>query len=169
MRAESRSRRLDATFLPSEVTKSFLRTHSARPRVDVKSATIGSKRTVDIEVGCSFLASARLGSMSACGTKRTSGDVRLESASLSGRLGSSAFRPSTTTVSTSLAGSCFSSESAPRPFHHGIRVRGGTIFRAALPSIERQVQADIRPHLIHRPARDIFPPLGGTRVFSYRV
>src|SRR6476660_2042451 len=83
--------------------------------------------------------------------------------------GSSAFRPSTTTVSTSLAGSCFSSESAPRPFHHGIRGRGGTIFRAALPSIERQVQADIRTHLIHRPARDIFPPLGGTRVFSYRV
>src|SRR6478672_8822131 len=103
------------------------------------------------------------------GTKRTSPDVRPESASLIGRLGSSAFRPSTTTVSTSLAGSCFSSESAPRPFHHGIRGRGGTIFRAALPSIERQVQADVRTHLIHRPARDIFPPLGGTRVFSYRV
>ena len=34
---------------------------------------------------------------------------------------------------------------------------------------ERQVQADIRTHLIHRPARDIFPPLGGARVFSYRV
>src|SRR5258705_1714 len=33
---------------------------------------------------------------------------------------------------------------------------GGTIFRAALPSIERQVQADMRTHLIHRPARDIF-------------
>src|SRR6187399_1573256 len=32
----------------------------------------------------------------------------------------------------------------------------------------RQVQADIR-HLIHRPARDIFPPLGGALVFSYRV
>src|SRR6478609_5591893 len=91
------------------------------------------------------------------------------SASLIGRLGSSAFRLSTTIVSMSLAGSCFSSESAPRPFHHGIRGRGGTIFRAALPSIERQVQADIRTHLIHRPARDIFPPLGGTRVFSYRV
>ena len=28
----------------------------------------------------------------------------------------------------SLTGSCFSSESAPRPFHHGIRRRGGTIF-----------------------------------------
>ena len=42
----------------------------------------------------------------------------------------------------SLTGSCFSSESAPRPFHHGIRGRGGTIYRAALPSDERQVQAD---------------------------
>src|ERR1700686_4688372 len=43
------------------------------------------------------------------------------SASLIGRSGSSTFRLSTTTVSMSLAGSCFSSESAPRPFHHGIR------------------------------------------------
>lgn len=82
--------------------------------------------------------------------------ARPMSASLIGHLGSSAFRLSTTTVSMSLAGSCFSSESAPRPFHHGIRGRGGTIFRAALPSIERQVQADMRTHLIHRPARDIF-------------
>jgi hypothetical protein len=48
-------------------------------------------------------------------------------------LGSSAFRPPTTTVSMSLTGSCFSSESAPRPFHHGIRGRGGTICSAALP------------------------------------
>ena len=38
-------------------------------------------------------------------------------------------------LSTSLAGSCFSSESAPGPFHHGIRERGGPIFRSALPSI----------------------------------
>ena len=64
------------------------------------------------------------------------------SASLIGRLGSSTFRLSTTAVSMSLAGSCFSSESAPRPFHHGIRGRGGTIYWAALPSDERQVQAD---------------------------
>ena len=56
------------------------------------------------------------------------------SASLIGRVGSSAFRPSTTAVSMSLAGSCFSTESAHRPFHHGIRRRGGTIFWAALPS-----------------------------------
>jgi len=58
------------------------------------------------------------------------------SASLIGRLRSSAFRLSTATVSMSLTGSCFSSESAPRPFHHGIRRRGGTIFTAALPSDE---------------------------------
>jgi hypothetical protein len=32
---------------------------------------------------------------------------------------------------------------------------------------ERQVQADIRSHLIRRPARDIIPPLGGARVSSY--
>jgi hypothetical protein len=67
------------------------------------------------------------------------------SASLIGRLGVKHFQ-TTTTVSMSLTGSCFSSESA------------------ALPSVERQVQADIRTHLIHRPARDIFPPLGGARV-----
>ena len=58
------------------------------------------------------------------------------SASLIGRLGSSAFRLSTTAVSMSLAGSRFSSESAPRPFHHGIRRRGGTIFAAALLSYD---------------------------------
>src|SRR5262245_57579272 len=55
------------------------------------------------------------------------------SASLIGRLRSSAFRLSTTAVSMSLAGSRFSSESARRPFHHGVRRRGGTIFTAALP------------------------------------
>ena len=56
------------------------------------------------------------------------------SASLIGRLGSSAFRLSTSAMSMSLTGSCFSSESAPGPFHHGIRGRGGTIYWAALPS-----------------------------------
>jgi hypothetical protein len=54
------------------------------------------------------------------------------SASLIGRFGSSAFRLSTTTVSMSPTGSRFSSESAPRPFHHGVRRRGGTIFGSAL-------------------------------------
>src|SRR3990172_7594121 len=97
----------------------------------------------------------------------SAGSVAAKSASLIGRSGSSAFRLSTNSVSTPPAGSCFSSESAPRPFHHGIRRRGGTIFGAALPLDERQVQADIRSHLIRRPARDIIPPLGGTRVSSY--
>src|SRR6266850_1875378 len=64
------------------------------------------------------------------------------SASLIGRLGSSAFRLSTTiAVSMSLTGSCFSSESAPKPFHYGIRRRGGTILWAAFsngrPSVKR--------------------------------
>jgi len=90
-------------------------------------------------------------------------------ASLIGRFGSSAFRLSTSAVSMSLAGSCFSSDSAPGPFHYGIRGRGGTIYWTALPSDGRQVQATKRTHLIHRPARDIIPPRGGARVFSYRM
>src|SRR5580698_9845002 len=94
----------------------------------------------------------------------TSRTINPMSASLIGRLGSSTFRPFTTaTVSMSLTGSCFSSESAPRPFHHGIRRQGGTIFATAFPSRKRRVQADMRTHLIHRPVRDIIPPLGGVR------
>ena len=72
-------------------------------------------------------------------------------------------------VPTSLAGSRFSPESALRPFHHGVRERGGTIYWSALLANRQQVQADIRSHLIHRPARDIIPPCGGARVFSYWV
>jgi transposase len=41
--------------------------------------------------------------------------------------GSSTFRLSTSAVSMSLTGSRFSSDSAPGPFHHGSRRRGGTI------------------------------------------
>ena len=94
--------------------------------------------------------------------------VPATSASLIGHFESSAFRLSTVAVSMSLAGSCFSPDSAPRPFHHGIRERGGTIFRSALPSDRRQVQRTLRSHLIHRPARDIMPPRGGTRVSPIR-
>src|SRR5437660_7223734 len=83
---------------------------------------------------------------------------------------SSTFRLSTTiAVSMSLTGSCFSSESAPGPFHHGIRRRGGTILSAALPSYRQWVQADKRTHLIDRAARDIIPPLGGAQFSCYRV
>jgi hypothetical protein len=76
---------------------------------------------------------------------------------------------STAAVLMCLAGSRFSSDSAHRPFHHWIRGRSGTIYWAALPSEGRQVHATKRTHLIHRPARDIIPPLGGARVFSYRI
>jgi hypothetical protein len=51
------------------------------------------------------------------------------SASLIGRLGSSTFRLSTTPVSMSLTGSRFSSESAPRPFHHGSKTRWNNLRR----------------------------------------
>src|SRR6202035_1110295 len=70
-------------------------------------------------------------------------------------------------VLVSPPGSCFSSESAPRPFQYGIRRRGGTIFGAALPSYRQWVQAAIRTHLIHRTAGASIPPLGGARVSSF--
>ena len=53
------------------------------------------------------------------GEKRTSSRYASMSASLIGRLRSSAFRLSTAAVSTSLAGSCFSTDSAHRPVQHG--------------------------------------------------
>jgi len=62
-----------------------------------------------------------------CTASKTDGENSVMSASLIGRLGSSAFRPSTTAVSVSLAGSRFSTESAHRPFHDGIRGQGGAI------------------------------------------
>ena len=107
------------------------------------------------------------GGISVFGSNASFRACPITSASLIGHSRSSAFRPSPTyCMSMSLTGSCFSSESAPRPFHHGIRGRGGTICSAALPSNRRWVQADMRTHLIHRPARDIIPPLGGARVSS---
>ena len=60
-------------------------------------------------------------------------EVQRMSASLIGRLGSSTFRLSTAGVDDRSRARA-SSESAPRPFRHGIRRRGGTIFRSALPS-----------------------------------
>jgi hypothetical protein len=68
-------------------------------------------------------------------------------------------------VSMSLAGSRFSPESAPRPFHHGIRERGGTIEWATLPSIAVG-RADTRTRLIRRPRGTLFP-LGRAQVSSY--
>src|SRR6202166_121156 len=65
----------------------------------------------------------------------------------------------------SLAGPRFSSETAPRPFQYGIRGRGGTIFRTALPSDERQVKADHDLTSPIVPRGDTIPPLGGAQIF----
>ena len=105
--------------------------------------------------------------MTGLGTSRTCGHCSLMSASLIGHSGSSAFRLSTTTVSMSLTGSRFSSDSAPRALPSWDSKTRWNNLSGDLAVNGRQVQADIRTHLIHRPARDIIPPLGGSQVFSY--
>src|SRR6478752_7494353 len=92
------------------------------------------------------------------------------SASLIGRLGSSALRLSTTAVSMSLTGSRFSSESAPRPFHHGIRGRGGTnnLIRGLVVSLNGRFKqtCELTPSIVPRGTSfhcwvDLeFPPIG---------
>src|SRR4051812_45963725 len=103
--------------------------------------------------------------MTGPGQSRRFGDVCDMSASLIGHSGSSAFRLSTTTVSMSLTGACFSSESASGgPSIIGFEDEA----EQSLPRLCREIrptQADMRTHLIHRPARDIIPPLGGSQVF----
>ena len=89
------------------------------------------------------------------------------SASLIGRLGSSTFRLSAAAVSMSLTGSCFSSELALGPFHHGIRGRSGAILGAALPSDERWSKrtCDLTSSIVprgtsfHRSVELEFPPI----------
>src|SRR5262249_17230538 len=87
-------------------------------------------------------------------------------ASLIGRLGSSAIRLSAAAVPMSLAGSCFSTESTRRPFHHGIRRRGGTIYLAALPMVGRsqrtcEITSSIVPRgtSFHHLVELEFPPI----------
>src|SRR6516225_7795463 len=96
------------------------------------SSTRFSLRSADVRKRCLLLAhSGHFAAEFQCpllGAKRTSRGPDAMSASLIGRLGSSAFRLSATAVSMSLAGSCFSPDSALGPFHHGIRGQGGTIF-----------------------------------------
>ena len=61
------------------------------------------------------------------------------SASLIGRLGSSTFRLSTIAVSMSLAGSRFSSESAPGPFadQPGAKLEGSLLLLSAMQKSDR--------------------------------
>jgi hypothetical protein len=101
-------------------------------RTDLELRLIGlslKDRLIDLTACVAILATSVRDSIDAVQLwqNRTTSDVRSAVASLIGRLGSSTFRLSTTAVSMSPTGSRFSSESAPGPFHHGIRGRGGTI------------------------------------------
>jgi hypothetical protein len=86
--------------------------------------------------------------------------------SLIGRLGSSAFRLSTTTTSRSLAGYAllFGIGTKALPSWDP-RTRWNNL-RCDLASRWRQDQSDMRTHLIHRPARDTIPLRSGVRVTS---
>ena len=74
------------------------------------------------------------------------------------------FQTSIATVWMSLTGSCFSSESAPGPSIMGFENEVEQSFGRPCRQTDRRVQRTLRSHLIHRPARDIMPPHGGTRV-----
>jgi hypothetical protein len=98
--------------------------HSANAREASRSsrgqraATAFCASTVHLNRGSTRLATRR---DRADVIERPSLEEYSTSASLIGHSGSSTFRLSTTAVSMSLAGSCFSPESAAGPFHHRIR------------------------------------------------
>jgi hypothetical protein len=89
----------------------------------------------------------------------------LMSASLIGRLRSSAFRLSTITVSRSLASTRFSLESAPGPSIMGSEGRGGTIFGATLPDGRSKRTCELTSSIVprgtsfHRLVELEFPPI----------
>jgi len=56
------------------------------------------------------------------------------------------------------------SESAPWPFHHGIRGRVEQSFARPYHQKNGRSKRDMRTHLIHSSREDIIPPLGGARV-----
>lgn len=61
---------------------------------------------------------------------------------------------------TSFTGPCFSSGSALWPSHYEIgRMRRPNLSRVLIAMV-RSIQEPKRTHLIHRPAKDIFPPAG---------
>ena len=129
-----------------------------------RACSLGCRST-----GAGMMISAAAGSCLLKGHPRRSGDAGGASAttaiaSLIGHSGSSAFRPTTTTaVSMSLTGSCFSAESAPGPSIMEVEDEAEQSTERPCCN-ERQVQAIARTHLIHRPARDVIPPQGGARV-----
>ena len=110
--------------------------------------------------------------MTGPGQSRRFGDVCDMSASLIGHSGSSAFRPTTTTaVSMSLTGSCFSSESAPEALPSwDSKTRWNNLWGGL--AVRRTAGPSDRTNSPHPSSREgHLPPLGGTRVFllSYLI
>src|SRR5262249_27861665 len=89
------------------------------------------------------------------------------SASLIGRLGSSAFRLSTTAVVDVARGLVLLYGIGTSALPSWDPRMGWSNLMGGLAGSGRQVQADMRTHHIHRPARDTIPPPGGTRASSY--
>ena len=88
----------------------------------------------------------------------------LMSASLIGRPGSSAFRLSTnSSVDVAHGLSLLFGLGTKGPSIMGFEDEVEQSLPRPCRQFERQVQADMRTHLIHRPARDIIPPWGGAR------
>ena len=98
------------------------------------------------------------------GHERRFGDARDMSASLIGRLGQalSGYPPLQCRFRSRARASL-------RTRHQGPSIMGfEDQAEQSLPRPCREIrptQADIRTHLIHRPARDIIPPLGGSQIF----
>src|SRR5262252_6069697 len=91
----------------------------------------------------------------------------LMSASLIGRWGSSAFRLSTTAVVDVARGLVLLYGIGTSALPSWDPRMGRSNLMGGLAGSDRQVQADMRTHHIHRPARDTIPPPGGTRASSY--
>src|SRR5262249_8419958 len=101
--------------------------------------------------------------------KRTSRDVRSMSASLIGRLGQalSGYPPTPVRCRSRARASL-------RTWHKGPSIMGfedevEQSFGRPCRQCNGRLKQDMRTHLIHRPARDIIPPLGGSQVFSYLI
>ncbi len=83
-----------------------------------------------------------------------------------GRLEKPTLRLSTMTVSTSSAGSCFSSDSAPGPLHHGFEdeveqsFRGLTVIRVVARCADAGIVLFIWPNAGRRPLVDRLLPVG---------
>src|SRR5260221_14579140 len=90
-------------------------------------------------------------------------------ASLIGRLGQALFRLSTTPVSMSLTGSCFSSDSAPRPFHHGdSKTRWNNLLGGLAVSVTAGPSDQTNsPHPSSREGHH--STAGGSSISSYRI